>query len=112
MTWRNLASCQGSPVDFHSTDESVMLAAKRICRECPVQPSCLEEALVHEEAWGVWAGTSPRERQRIIARRERLPHQRRCEVCRAPFTPRNGHHLLCSPDCAAVRTRRRKRQAA
>lgn len=41
-------------------------AAKRLCAACPVRHECLEEAL--SEVWieGVWGGTTPRERRRIL----------------------------------------------
>lgn len=37
--------------------------AKRICRECPVIAECLEHAIVTHELYGVWGGTSERERR-------------------------------------------------
>lgn len=39
-------------------------AAKRICKKCPHLAECFEWALNYER-FGVWGGTSPRERQRI-----------------------------------------------
>lgn len=42
--------------------------AKAICAMCPVKRGCLEYALTHDIRYGVWGGTSPRERQRILAR--------------------------------------------
>lgn len=36
-----------------------------ICSECPVFAQCLRSALVFEEQYGVWAGTSGRVRTRI-----------------------------------------------
>lgn len=40
-------------------------AAMRICGLCPVQDSCLEHALAHDERWGVWGGTSEQQRRRM-----------------------------------------------
>lgn len=40
-------------------------AAKRICNECPVRIDCLEWALKNDERYGVWGGTTPRERARL-----------------------------------------------
>lgn len=42
--------------------------AKAICAVCPVKRECLEYALTHDIGHGVWGGTSPRERKRILAR--------------------------------------------
>lgn len=38
--------------------------AQRICAECPVQDACREHGVLFE-AFGVWGGTSERERRRI-----------------------------------------------
>ena len=40
-------------------------AAKRVCAGCPVRAQCLEHALAHDERYGVWGGTSERERRRL-----------------------------------------------
>lgn len=50
--------------------------AKRVCNgqpergtaPCPVRDACLEHALTHHE-WGVWGGTSDRDRREIRKRR-------------------------------------------
>lgn len=39
--------------------------AKRICRKCPVKNECLDYALQHQEPFGIWGGTSARERHRM-----------------------------------------------
>ena len=40
-------------------------AAKAVCAGCPVRAQCLEHALAHDERFGVWGGTSERERRRL-----------------------------------------------
>ena len=35
------------------------------CDRCAVQEDCLRYALVHRMDWGVWGGTSERERRRL-----------------------------------------------
>lgn len=42
--------------------------AKRICAACPVRRPCLEWALANAE-FGIWGGTSERERRRINKQR-------------------------------------------
>jgi WhiB family redox-sensing transcriptional regulator len=44
------------------------------CAACPVAGDCLEYALAHGEIFGIWGGTSERERRRI--RRARVGAQR------------------------------------
>jgi len=40
-------------------------AAKAVCAGCPARAQCLEHALTHDERYGVWGGTSERERRRL-----------------------------------------------
>lgn len=40
---------------------------KRFCHGCPVFADCLTHALTKPERHGIWAGTSKRTRQRILA---------------------------------------------
>src|SRR6267142_1052116 len=53
--------------------------AKAVCngtydgRPCPLLSSCLEFALVNNERWGVWGGTTPDERTKL--RKERRTWQ-------------------------------------
>ncbi|MGK5628429.1 WhiB family transcriptional regulator [Streptomyces sp. URMC 123] len=39
--------------------------AKAICRRCPLEESCLREALARGERFGVWGGTDAEERRRM-----------------------------------------------
>jgi WhiB family redox-sensing transcriptional regulator len=45
--------------------------ARKVCASCPVTARCLEHAMSVPELFGVWAGTTERERQamRRLARR-------------------------------------------
>ena len=40
--------------------------AKAICRECPVQPECLDYALGIREPHGIWGGLTEAERRLLI----------------------------------------------
>ena len=56
------ATCRGIGLEFffqehNNATSSEERKAKSICKECPVMQACLE--------WGLWGGTSPRERMRI-----------------------------------------------
>ena len=39
--------------------------AKKLCKICPVKDECLEYALERDESWGVWGGTSEKERRKL-----------------------------------------------
>ena len=75
MAWRSKAACLGLdhemffPTPTSSTDQGpyrTLIPARRICCRCPVWDKCLDWALLHGEDYGVWAGTSAKQRQRIL----------------------------------------------
>lgn len=53
--------------------------AKKVCLTCPVMAECLEYALVNNEPYGIWGGTTVKERntikkeRRISAQASRAP---------------------------------------
>lgn len=54
-------------------------SAKAICRRCPVRAACLEYALENRETFGIWGGTSERERRHLLD-------------ARASAVDKTGHH--------------------
>lgn len=74
--WMNDARCKEvdpelwNPTTDESGDKNTHLAAiaKRICAQCEVRFECLEHALEYHE-YGVWGGTT--ERERMVIRRNR-----------------------------------------
>jgi len=40
-------------------------AAKRTCLRCDVRTECLDYAVKHKIAWGIWGGKSDRERRSL-----------------------------------------------
>jgi WhiB family transcriptional regulator, redox-sensing transcriptional regulator len=64
--WQDLARCRdvGTYLFFPEKGEPSR-PAKRICRMCEVREPCLEYALAEDRQHGIYAGLSPRERQRI-----------------------------------------------
>lgn len=61
-----LANCKGRTDDFFDDRISAVAKAKEICATCPIKQDCLQWALEHREAWGVWAGLDYQE-LRIVA---------------------------------------------
>lgn len=60
------AACLDWPVDvFFPTAGEDVEVAKRVCSGCELREACLDYALTHGERWGIWAGTSERERRRM-----------------------------------------------
>ncbi len=78
--WHARAACLGAgihtnlffPKRGESTEE-----AKAICRGCDVQKECLEFALNTIERFGIWGGTSEKERQEL--RRDRRLQQKKLQ---------------------------------
>lgn len=69
--WRERAACKGMDAAlFVLARGDSGREAKRVCRGCEVRAECLEYALDSHEQFGVWGGTSERERRRM--RREGL----------------------------------------
>jgi WhiB family redox-sensing transcriptional regulator len=72
--WRLRASCRGlDPALFFPGDEEGPGAerAQQVCATCPVREQCLQSALAAKEEYGVWGGTTPRDRRRIVRRSRR-----------------------------------------
>lgn len=70
--WQADAACQGLDTElfFPGRGESdTVTAAKEICSSCGVREECLESALATGEKFGIWGGTSERERR--VLRRQR-----------------------------------------
>ena len=63
------AECRGlDPELFYAESGSAIMRAKAMCSTCSVREACLEWGIKREE-FGVWGGTTARERAAI--RRER-----------------------------------------
>jgi len=75
--WRKAGACARADPDLFfpisSTGRALgqIAKAKAICAACPVRQPCLDFALEHDLAHGIWGGTTPAERQE--QRRERRP---------------------------------------
>lgn len=63
--WMRDGMCAQVDPELFFPDKSGAREAKLICRGCPVQELCLQYALDNKEHWGIWGGTSERERQKI-----------------------------------------------
>lgn len=68
--WMPEGLCRQADPDawFPERGEHVGETAKKICHLCPVESACLRYALDNGEKFGVWGGTSERERRRLLRR--------------------------------------------
>lgn len=62
---------QADPDAFHPEQGAPVAPAVAICQRCPVQAQCLEYALAHDERFGIWGGTTARQRQDLRRRQHR-----------------------------------------
>jgi WhiB family redox-sensing transcriptional regulator len=64
--WQERGLCaQTDPDAFYPELGKPSAPAKRICRNCEVQQQCLEFALANNEEFGIWGGTTERERRAL-----------------------------------------------
>jgi WhiB family transcriptional regulator, redox-sensing transcriptional regulator len=66
--WTKLALCAGHPqrACWFSDDHEAITRAIAICRACPVRIECLTFAVSTGQSQGVWGGTVPSERRRLV----------------------------------------------
>ena len=69
VEWKSEAICRGlDPSLFYSEIEDKLSlsnnnSARIVCRQCPVRLKCLMTAHENKEEFGIWGGTSPKERR-------------------------------------------------
>lgn len=76
--WLTQAACRTNGTDpeaFFPDNNAVGIAAARaVCVACPVRRECLTDCMRHEGGrsaktrWGVYAGLTPRQRERLYQR--------------------------------------------
>lgn len=77
VEWQTHARCaEVDPEIFFPERGGSSKAARAVCDKCTVKSECLEYALNNKEQFGIWGGTSERERRRL--RKERT--QRRLRI--------------------------------
>jgi WhiB family redox-sensing transcriptional regulator len=75
VSWMADARCRGLETAlFYPSEESHADAALAICAKCSVREPCLRYALDEREQFGIWGGTTERQRRSLrrrgAARRE------------------------------------------
>jgi WhiB family redox-sensing transcriptional regulator len=86
LQWRAHAACRHCdpelffPIGTGEVADRQAVAAKTVCRRCPVIATCLEWATTNGPVAGVWGGTT--ELERAAARREDVKMLAAGQVCR------------------------------
>jgi WhiB family redox-sensing transcriptional regulator len=75
--WRSASACLSAdpdlffPISTAGPAKQQITRAKTICAGCQVRQECLEFAVSHDLAHGIWGGTTPEDRQRDRRRKRR-----------------------------------------
>lgn len=66
LTWQSKARClEVDPEIFFPERGGSSKAARAVCTQCEVRIECLRYALANREQFGIWGGTSERERRKL-----------------------------------------------
>lgn len=80
-SWQDAANCKGADIDiFFSLDERDQKEALELCKACPVQRECLQDALETREMYGIWGGMRESDRRAIIRDHRRQERERRSDA--------------------------------
>ncbi len=67
--WMVFGACRDADPDlFFAAGKEQARGALAICATCPVRLDCLEYALEARERFGIWGGTTEKQRRRLVRR--------------------------------------------
>jgi WhiB family redox-sensing transcriptional regulator len=68
-TWESQAACKGmDPALFFPVNDEDAGEALAVCKGCPVKGECLAWALETRERFGIWGGTTEKQRRAMLRR--------------------------------------------
>jgi WhiB family redox-sensing transcriptional regulator len=84
--WPPGANCAGQGdrmyPDQHVDRWTIQRTADEVCGPCPIRAECLEWALTRPEEYGIWGGTTVKQRRRMVIERRRAA--RRLRIVEGP----------------------------
>jgi WhiB family transcriptional regulator, redox-sensing transcriptional regulator len=69
LNWRAAARCRTTDAEGLFVAGARQREARSFCKACPVRTECLAHALDHRIEFGVWGGTTERERRALLRSR-------------------------------------------
>ena len=72
FNWREAAACASVDPELFFTEgdgANYRNDAKKVCAACPVKIECLDYALAANEQYGMWGGTSAKQREQMRSQR-------------------------------------------
>lgn len=101
-TWETHGECVGLDTALFFTERGESTdQARAVCASCTVQVECLEAALERNERFGIWGGTSARERKHL--RRPLQPRTITCGTTAGYDKHRRDNTPICD-DCDNAKT--------
>ncbi len=74
--WPSQGACRGEDPDALFVQGAAQQQAKQVCMSCPVRSECLAHALDTRTEFGVWGGTTERERRQLLREHPHVPSWR------------------------------------
>lgn len=109
MTWTERAACAGHEGDWWTTagprqvqQRELNARAVSICRSCPVQQECLDDAIDRGDVGVIRGGVA------LLVKGPKALEMRSCN-CGTEFVPVNTAHIHCGEACSARAKRERDR---
>jgi len=75
--WPSQGACRGEDPDALFVQGAAQQQAKQVCLSCPVRSECLAHALDTRTEFGVWGGTTERERRQLLREHPQVESWRR-----------------------------------
>ncbi|MET9725425.1 WhiB family transcriptional regulator [Streptomyces zaomyceticus] len=100
--WIENAVCQAADAENLFAQGSSQNEAKAICTTCSVRTQCLAYALDNRIEYGIWGGTTERERRRLLRRKPAVTSWRALlESAEQSWTACSRTAVLAGPASAA-----------
>jgi WhiB family redox-sensing transcriptional regulator len=71
-TWMERGACRGLPDRWFFPTNNRFGRAMRVCKQCPVRKPCVQYAVHYRIEYGMWGGTSPKERAELYEPEEEV----------------------------------------
>ncbi len=73
--WMSVAACRGMDTEqFYPPRGGDVAGPRAVCADCPVRQECRDYAIAHGDPFGIWGGTTGKQRRAV--RRQQLQEQR------------------------------------
>ena len=114
--WMQTGACREEDPDLFFPERGGDFAApKEVCARCDVKDECLTYAMDNHIQFGIWGGTSERERRKLRGTWPKRTETLFCRRCNSRFQFLHGYRqrpLYCSDTCRKAEAREQQRSAS